>query len=43
MADLISGAETIYHEDGHLACMTPEFGQTLARACIDVAQRVRGR
>lgn len=40
MAELIDEAECFYHDDGHLACVTPNFGPVLAQACLAVAGRV---
>lgn len=41
MADLIEGAELFPFDDGHLACINPEFGPVLAQACLHVAQLAR--
>lgn len=41
MAALIEGSELFTFDDGHLACMNPEFGEELVRACQSVARRVR--
>ena len=43
MAELIRGAESFLYDDGHVACMSPDFGPALARACLDVARRTRRR
>jgi pimeloyl-ACP methyl ester carboxylesterase len=40
MVQLIEGAELFPYDDGHLACISPEFGVVLAEACQSVAQRV---
>lgn len=40
MADLIEDSELFLYDDGHLACMNPDFGEELARACQHVARRV---
>lgn len=39
MADLIKGSELFLYDDGHLACMNPEFGEELARVCLSVSRR----
>lgn len=41
MAELIPGAETFSHDDGHLSCIDPEFGKLLAKACLSVHKRSR--
>jgi len=43
MAALIEGAELFYYDDGHLACMSPAFGEELLRACRHVSRRVNRR
>ena len=40
MVSLIEAAEFFAHDDGHVACTNPDFGQTLARACLNVAKQV---
>ncbi len=40
MAELIDGAECFYYDDGHLSCVTPDFGPVLAQACLAVARRI---
>ncbi|MEZ5502384.1 MAG: alpha/beta hydrolase [Halioglobus sp.] len=39
MAALIRESELFLYDDGHLACLQPEFGEELARACRSVARR----
>ena len=39
MAELVHGAQIISHDDGHLACMDPAFGEVLAGACMTVLER----
>jgi pimeloyl-ACP methyl ester carboxylesterase len=41
MAELIQDSKTFPYDDGHVACISPEFGPALAEACLDVVQRVR--
>ena len=41
MAELIPGSRLFEYDDGHLACMDPEFGLALARACMSVAPGAR--
>jgi len=44
MAALIPGSELFEYDDGHLACMDPQFGEQLAQACLSVQRRgSRGR
>jgi 3-oxoadipate enol-lactonase len=40
MAALIAGCELFEYDDGHLACLSPDFGEELARVCLRVARRV---
>jgi len=40
MADLIPDARIDVMDEGHIACVRPEFGHRLAAACLDVQQRV---
>jgi 3-oxoadipate enol-lactonase len=43
MAELIAGSELFFYDDGHLACMDPEFGEELARVCSSVSRRSGSR
>ncbi|MCB1688730.1 MAG: alpha/beta hydrolase [Halioglobus sp.] len=43
MAELIDGCQLFEHDDGHLACIDPEFGEVLAKVCLSVARRVNER
>lgn len=43
MAALIEGSELFLWDDGHVACMDPEFGEELARVCLSVSKRVASR
>lgn len=43
MAALIAGSELFEYDDGHLACLSPAFGEELARVCRVVARRVGAR
>lgn len=43
MAALIDGCELFPYDDGHLACMDPEFGEELVRACKSVSRRAGRR
>lgn len=40
MAGLIDGAEVFPCDDGHVACVDPDFGVILAKACQQVAGRL---
>ena len=40
MAGLIGDCELLCHDNGHLACVSPEFGSVLAEACMTVARRI---
>lgn len=40
IAELITGSELFSYDEGHLACMDPEFGEELARACSSVSRRL---
>jgi 3-oxoadipate enol-lactonase len=43
MAALIKGSELFPYDDGHLACISPAFGEELARACRSIARRAAPR
>ena len=43
MAELIAGSELFSYDEGHLACLDPEFGEELARACSSISQRLGSR
>jgi hypothetical protein len=43
MAALIAGSELFEYDDGHLACLSPAFGEELARACRSIAGRAAAR
>ena len=43
MAALLPDARVFTHAEGHVACMNPAFGATLATACLDVLQRCQRR
>ncbi|MEZ5570712.1 MAG: alpha/beta hydrolase [Halioglobus sp.] len=43
MADLIDGSELFEYDEGHLACLNPQFGEELARACLSVSRRGKSR
>jgi hypothetical protein len=43
MAELIDASELLEYDDGHLACLDPEFGEALAQVCLRVARRVKKR
>jgi len=43
MAELISGSELFPYDEGHVACLVPEFGEELARVCQSVSRRVKRR
>lgn len=41
MAGLIEDCELLCHDNGHLSCVSPEFGSVLAEACMAVARRTK--
>lgn len=43
MAELIESSELVEYDDGHLACLDPEFGEALAQVCLRVARRGKKR
>ncbi|MDX1734120.1 MAG: alpha/beta hydrolase [Halioglobus sp.] len=43
MARLIEDSETFFYDEGHLACMDPQFGEELARVCLSVERRIERR
>lgn len=43
MAALIAGSELFEYDDGHLACLSPAFGEELSRVCRSVAKRAAAR
>lgn len=43
MAELIPGSELFLHDDGHMACLDPAFGEELARVCLSVSRRIASR
>jgi pimeloyl-ACP methyl ester carboxylesterase len=40
MADLINECELFEFDEGHLACISPQFGEYLAQVCLSVSRRV---
>lgn len=40
MAELIAESQLFEYDDGHMACMEPQFGEWLAEVCTSVAQRI---
>jgi pimeloyl-ACP methyl ester carboxylesterase len=43
MAALIADSQLFEYDDGHLACLDPDFGEELARVCLSVAGRISSR
>jgi hypothetical protein len=43
MATAIPNAHVNLVDEGHLACIYPEFGRKLTEACLDVQRRVEQR